>query len=308
VVTRFSNKLAAIDAGSGGPVWTATTDDESRAAPAIAIGHDIYTFGTAGQVQALGSEDGKLIWSEPAESDISSNRASWARTLAAAPGVLLAARAGRLTAWTSALRPGPREIAVVGTTDVLAGDTVSFGGILGKELRAPGRPIGIEVAARRSRRFRGTGSVPMARDGGFGAAIKLARNSRVRVTAGGATSAPVNVFVEPGVTLGQPRAASRTARRLSLRAVIRADASRLAGRRFVLYLFRSKAGRLDRVASSPLRRAGRGRMTATLRFRPLRRVGKGDKLTWCTRGQVGQGYGRPSDLNRRCGAARVRDR
>ena len=148
----------------------------------------------------------------------------------------------------------------------------------------------------------------MSRDGGFGAGLKVARNARVRAVVGGAVSAPVTVFVEPAVTLGTPRATSPSGRRLSLRAIVRADTSRLAGRRFVLYLAREEAGRLDRIASAPLRRTGRGRMAVTLGFRALQRVDDDDTLTWCVRGQVGRGYGRRSAINRRCGSRRIRAR
>jgi hypothetical protein len=79
----------------------------------------------------------------------------------------------------------------------------------------------------------------------------------------------------------------------------------LRGRRYGLYVARSRARRYTRVAVGRIRRTGRGRGRVTLRFRAFDVRGK-DFVRSCVTGVSRRGIGFHDRLDRRCGAAGLR--
>jgi outer membrane protein assembly factor BamB len=290
--------VTAYDGLNGRQVWTR----KPGLGTLLAVGHDVFGF-REGRLTAINAAEGVELWREPGAGGDALDSSSVTR-LAVAPGLLIVARNGRVSAWSSVLRPAPRAVDTYAEpSDITSDASTSLVGVAGRELRTPGQQVVVEGAIGRGR-FGRISSLPLSPDGGFSAGVRLRRNARLRAIVGGVPSAPVRVYVEPQVTIGKPRAASR--RLLRVNVSVKAVGARLAGRRFVLYLARDKARRLDRVATGRLRRSGKHRTRATLVFAPLRRVGKKDVLTFCIPGQAKLGLGRPSALNRRCGTRRIR--
>ena len=294
----------AVDAATGAQAWTS----KPVLTGATAVGHDVYGVativdedpGSGGRVVSLDSETGQEIWSEKLPGGFHNGSQYIVGETAAAPGLLIVAGGGFVTAYESVFKPPADGIEIgADTFDVIAGKGFSLGGVLGSGIRG-GRPmVQLDGAAWRRGDFKRLGEVKPARDGGFTGGITLNRNSRFRVTAGGVASPPITVYAEPNVRIGAARAAGR---RISVGVTVRTPGTRLGRRRFVLYLDRARTKRLTRIASGRLRPAGRGRARATLVFTPLRRVGRRDLLAFCIRGQMDLGLGRPSALTRRCGA------
>ena len=307
VFNRTGDGSAAVDAATGAPAWTSKT----TLAGAVAVGHDVYGVATieklspsgGGRVVALDSETGQEIWTEKLAGDFHNGSQYIAGEVAAAPGLLIVAGGGYVTAYESVFKP-PADGIEIGADafDVVAGKGFNVVGVLGSTVRQARPRVQIEGAPWRRGGFKRLGDVKPARDGGFSGGIKLNRNSRFRATAGGVASPPITVYAEPNVKLGRARPAGR---RIRIGVTVTTPGVRLAPRQFVLYLDRARTKRLTRLATGRLRAAGRGRSRATLVFTPPRRVGRRDLLAVCIRGQLGLGLGRPAPLTRRCGARAV---
>ncbi|HEX8122909.1 MAG TPA: PQQ-binding-like beta-propeller repeat protein [Solirubrobacteraceae bacterium] len=281
-VQSGGTELRGVDPASGEIRWRNT----GGVSGTIAVGHDVY--GLRGErLTAFASEDGRVLWDQKL-GDLSAT-SSTTPVLAAAPGTLLVARDGTLTAWQSALTPAPRAVALTASSsDVRAGAEVGLTGVLGRELRGEGVGVRVEGADWPRGRFSRLADVRAARDGGFTTSALVYRNSRFRVGAPGEGNEVVTVYASPEVVVGR--------RRVS----VRAPGSRLAGRTIVLYRDRPGSGPLVRLGSGRLVASGRGRTRAALRV-PR---GRG-ALLFCIRGQLRLGLGRPSALTRRCGARRI---
>ena len=131
------------------------------------------------------------------------------------------------------------------------------------------------------------------------------RVTRARARGGGALSAPVTVYAWPNVKFGKIRWAGRTHLRVTHR--VTTPGTDLRGQRLVMYLDRRRTESMTRIASGPLRRAGRWCTTATMRFRPPRKVGERDYLYVCVQGGLRRGLGAPTNLTRRCGVRSIRE-
>ena len=298
VLPRDEKGVRALDAATGKQVWRKRTHLYGP----VAVGHDIYGVGS-GRVVALDSETGTTFWSADLRG-AETNDYSTNPVLAAAPGLLLVAASGRLTAYESALRPAPGRIALgAGSSDVIAGRTFILAGVLGTQLRGARPRVTVRAAGWRHGAFRRVGRVGSARDGGFGIAARSDRNARWRVTAGGSRSNVVTVYTYPSVRLGRPRAVGTT--RASVNVAVSAPRAKLSGRRVVLYLQQSRRGRLVRLGSGRMRGA-RGRGKATVVYGLPRHVRRGALLWHCVTGQLRMKLGRPSPLTRRCGTRVLR--
>jgi hypothetical protein len=263
----------------------------------IAIGHDIYALQGAFDrvVLAVAAENGDVLWRAQL-------RNAEASAIGAAPGLLLTASGGRVIAWESLLRPGPRRIALArSTTDLRAGGHVHFAGVVGRKLRSNTR-VRIERARLGKSRFRRAGRARLYRDGGFRGHRRLFVNSRFRSRVGGVKSRPVGVYAWPRVRL---RRARRAGENIRVPIEVRSPKVSVVGHTFALYLQRagSRRARLLDVGRLDGRR---GLAKTELVFKPLRRVRRRDRLHFCIRGQVGLGLGRPLPIVRHCGARRVR--
>ena len=80
---------------------------------------------------------------------------------------------------------------------------------------------------------------------------------------------------------------------------------RAGGRRLFAYVGRRSTRRYERLGSARLRRAGRGRFVATMRFRRPSRTGRRDVLAVCVRGLARAGWGYPDAFERGCGKRRM---
>jgi hypothetical protein len=153
------------------------------------------------------------------------------------------------------------------------------------------------------RRWRRDGALTMRPDGGFTGVGRPQRNTRIRVRVGGVVARAGTVYVYPRVKF---RIRGVSPSHFSIRVRVRGPRGvRLGGRRAVIYLGRRSVKRLYRIASARLRRTGRGRATASVTRRRLRRVGRRDFVVMCVPRQHRLGMGRADVLARRCGARRI---
>ena len=280
-------ELRALDAATGELRWRNT----GQVNAVIAIGHDVY--GMRGErLTAFSGEDGRVIWDRKLGIDD-----DYSPVTAAAPGTLLLAYNGRLTAWESALKPAPRSVALgVDDSDVRAGASVTLVGVLGRELRGSGVQVRVEGGLWPDGPFERLDDVRAARDGGFTTDATVYSNSRFRVGAPGEANDVVTVYAYPDVTVGHVR-------RGRVGVTVKTPRTRLAGRTLVLYRDPPGDGALERLGSTRLRAAGSGRSRGTVRLERRPRVR--DDVQSCVRGQLRLGFGRPGALSRRCGARRI---
>ena len=279
--------MRAYEVGSLMQRWERRTDFEPR----IAVGHDLYGEDDQ-KLTAVSAEDGRVLWEAPLPSDVPFDTGP-ATSLAAAPGVLVTESTGRLTAWESVFKPAPRRVALgASDTDVDAGVEITLTGVLGRDLRGVGVPVRIDAAEQR-RGFKRFAEVRAARDGGFSTRATIYRNARFRVPAPGEGSDVVTVYATPRVVVGRPRGGVAGIS-------VRSPRTRLAGRMLVLYRDAPGAAPLVRLAAGTLRSTGPGRTRTRLPLSSRR-----GRLVFCIRGQLKLGLGRPTALNRRCGARRL---
>jgi outer membrane protein assembly factor BamB len=293
----------ATDIASGREVWRQATELSGL----TAVGHDLYGVSTSAsrrrELHALDSETGRVLWSEtvPNGTDVTTGGQI---AVAAAPGTLLVAAAGRLTAYTSALQPAPRSVAFGGfPVEVNSGGRIGLVGVLGRDLRGSRPDVQIEVAAWPRGRFVRAFKIRASRDGGFDDTFVLYRNGRFRASVGGTRSKVIVRYAWPTLKLGRPRYVTRTVSRIG--AVVTTKNVRLGGRTVVLYLDRRRTKGLVRMGSGRLRGGTRARTVITYR-EP--RASRKDTLWYCIRGQLRLALGRPSSLTRRCGAPRLPER
>ena len=221
---------------------------------------------------------------------------------AAANGMAFVSAAGRLRGYRSSLRPPARRVGFgAAPRDVLAGDWSVLVGVLGRQLR-PGNPsVRITAARWRRGRFGRFGDV-RSTGGGFRDYARVFRNTRFRASTRGRRSRTVTVYAFPAIRLGRPRQRGGL---VHVRAKVRSPRTRLARHRLYLYLVRDRRAR--RLGGNRLR-GRRGTARTTVRFRPLRRVRRRDRIYVCVRGAVRKGLGRPDNIGRHCGARRIRVR
>jgi outer membrane protein assembly factor BamB len=283
------SELTALREGTTKRAWRRRI---SQVHTLLAVGHDIY-LSEGSHAYGLDSRTGRTIWSTAVHAPFETPE------LAAAPGLLLVESNDHLTAWESEFQPRPRGIGLGASSfDVFTRQLFGVGGVIGRDLRHGRTRVRFQEARWPGHHFHASGAVRSERDGGFSAGSRLRRNTRIRALVGRRRSGSISIFVYPRVRLGRARAAGS---RVRLRPSVRAPGVRLSGHTFVLYLNRGNKGRLTRVA------AGRIHGTrATLLYRPPRHLSSRDRVFFCVRGQVRLGLGRPSPLNRRCGARRIR--
>lgn len=267
----------------------------------VAIGRSVYAFGE-NQRLLVNSLDGgrrqQVVRLRAGPSDTGES------TIASAPGLLLVPTGSRLTAYQSVFRPAATGVAAGATADVEYGRRPAFAGVVGVGLRAR-RRVTVQLAGHGSRRFRTLGPLTTQADGFFGASLRLSRNGRVRISVGAARSAPVRLYVYPRYRTKLRRARADPNR---IRASVRVSGPRdvrLAQRRVVLYFAQPRRKRYVRLGAARLRRAGKGRAHATVRFNAVRRIGRGDFLVYCIPRASRLGLGRSDALDGRCGARRI---
>lgn len=302
-VYTTSESARAVDLASGREAWAR----KKPLGAAMAIGHDLY--GTRANnlgrrsVVALDPESGEEVWSARVTGPDASSSESPVE-LGAAPGLLIAADGSRVTAYESALKPPPGGIALGSSAfDVPVKGAFSLVGVLGTDLRGSRPEVAVAGADWPGHRFRQFSKARPARDGGFGAGVRIDRNSRLRVSAGGARSNVVTVYTYLRAHLGRPVG---TRRRAVLKVSVAAPRARFGGHRLTLYLQRHGQRRLVRLGTGRLRATGRGRGRASIAYRPPRHATRRDLIWHCVSGQLRMGIGRPSPLTRRCGARVLR--
>ena len=120
--------------------------------------------------------------------------------LAVAPGTLLVPSQGRLTAYHSFFRPGPREIAAgPRVTEVTIGQRAYVGGVIGTALRGPNARVRLSFDQAPFGRLRPDATARAGADGYFEFVARPQRNSRVRFSSGGARSKMLRLYVYPKV-------------------------------------------------------------------------------------------------------------
>jgi outer membrane protein assembly factor BamB len=159
--------ITAFNAATGATAWQKKGANTAR----IAIGHDVYGVtdtrsGGEPSVAAFDSESGDQVWSD----GLGSNQASTGSyvSFGAAPGLLIVANNGKVTAYESVFKPAAGGIELGAEPfDAVAGAHISLGGVLGSSLRGTRPAVQVQAAPWRRGSFKGIGDLKPARDGYF---------------------------------------------------------------------------------------------------------------------------------------------
>jgi outer membrane protein assembly factor BamB len=290
--------IVATALSTGARVWKA---GDTASGPLVAANHNVFHFasGTGSDRFLVGRSlaTGAPVWSMKIDAFQESDRA-----FGVAPGLLLVRSMETLYALQSALRPAPGGVALASSARAVpAGGRLRLIAVTGRDLRT-GRRVALE-GSQTGRRLRRFARVAPAADGGLAYPVRVFHNSTFRARVGNARSGVVRAYAYPRARLGHPR--SLGGRRVSIAVRVSAPRTRLAGRRFVLYLA-PRRGSLRRLGTARLRAVGQERTAATLRFNVPSGTSERDGIAWCVRGQLRLRLGAPSPLLRRCGASRIR--
>jgi outer membrane protein assembly factor BamB len=304
------NTFSAVDVASGKMRWRRRVAHDPNSffgeltLTPVAVGHSVYGVTNRGVAYALDMRNGARIWHAkvPFLNGVSSE---YSGNLEIAPGLLLVPAGRKLTAFESVYRPAPGGIAatpVLSDVQYLQRNFVQ--GVVGTELRTPGRRVTLEVDEPPYRRFKRLARSRVGPDGFFAFTLRSGLNLRVRLRAGKAVSKAYQVYTYPRIRiklhrLGPTRIRANLAARTS-------PSIRLAGRRVSLYVVRARADVAQLLGTATLGRRGRGRGAAAIPFRALRHVGRRDYLSACVQGQLKLGLGRPTPFTRGCGRRRIR--
>ena len=294
-----STKLRAVDLDTGRKLWSATVSAGgflTRSETRVISGTTVYAI-SDGAVLGFDLRSGTRVWSARV-GDTPESHAS----LAVAPGLLLASGAGRLTAWESFYNPGPKAIEIGPRRGGAVSGTRSFvGGVVGSALRAGTATLEYDEwpFGRWRRDARGT----IAADGWIGFRVKVRRNIRFRIRAGGRRSNVATIYAYPRIGYRFRAAGTRV---MTIATVRHPRDMRLAGRRAVLYLGRRASRRYQRLGTVALQPAGRAASRASFVHPPPRNVGSRDFVVVCIPGQARLGLGPNVGLTRRCGRRSIR--
>lgn len=302
----YASLPASVEARpiGGAPSWvTRTQGSDGRGLPLVAGG---TVFATAeGTVSSYDRGSGRRRGTiEVPGGDDADNRDHDA-PLAAAGGLLVAEHGGLITSYRSLLRPAARGIALsADRTDIASGDAVRLTAALGVGLRGEPRI----VPRFQLDRFPYERSIAIdARiglDGLFMLQRRITRNTRVRATGAGGRSKVVTIRAYPRIRFGATQAAGNG------RAQVRITVSgprdlRVAGRRLVLYLARSKSRAVRRLGAASLKARGRTSAVAEIAYR-LPSSPDSARAAVCIVGLPQRGFGANDAFARRCGAVRLR--
>jgi outer membrane protein assembly factor BamB len=301
-VFPVSDKWQMRDLRTGADLWNsacAPRPDPGRAAgvhsDTLAIYHAMYRVAERGALVACSLDTGRTSWAARTSADAT----DFVR-LAAAPGALVVATRGLVTAYESVLRPPAGGIAWdAETREATFHDRYGIDGLAGTSLRTPGARARIEDDEHPYGRWRKLFDTPLEPDGYFSLRVRSGRNTRLRVRIGTAVSAPIQVYVYPRISYRTRRGRGRFLNRITAVVSMRTDAqARLEGRRLQLYVGYDRVKRLRWLGSGRLRRIGPGRTRAAVTFQALRH---GDFITACVPFAWLVGVGEPDPPSRRCG-------
>ena len=275
----------------------------STCVEAVAAGHDLYLVREDDRMFVVDLVTGKVRWRQKVPT-----LGGDPGPLAIGQGLVVFTAGERVFAYSSVLDP-PANGLVDATFDAYLAyrDGTEIFGALGAGLRAAGRQsvtlMGDTFPFRGMKRLATTTS---AGDGGYSFRVRPKLNTRYRTRAGRRRSRGGTVIVFPRI---RDRILRGRGRRINdLRAHVKLTGPprvRLAGRRVYLYLVRVRKRRVERQGGSRLRRAGKGRGRAVIRFKALRGLRKGDFLYYCIPHLARSGLGIPGVVDRRCGARRL---
>ncbi len=299
-------RATALD--GGGQLWSFTDpakrEFEAEVLPPVLVGPTLYVTAPSGRLIGLDRRSGRMLSATRVQGRTESSVGGIVGGLAAGQGVVAVTQQSTITVLTGVLRPQPRGTDIAATTfDVVYGRGADVAAAVGTDVA--GREVQLQADRFPYGSWRPALRGPHDVDRTFYASLKPTRNTRYRLVTEGAEPAPsVTIRVVP-------RFSSRVRRvgrnRIEVAGRLRGPADMpTRGRRLVVYLGRVHRDRAERLGSAPLRRAGRGRAAARVRFPALRRVHRDDVLMFCVPGLARRGFGRLDGFERRCGARRIR--
>jgi outer membrane protein assembly factor BamB len=301
----------AVRVDGGAEAWRYVPPGEpsgyGESLPPLLVGETVYVLAHGRTLVGLDRSTGRPLSSLKLTYEEQSDRGGRISGIAAGQGVMVATLGPTLTAFTGVLRPARAGTDAAATAlAVVTGQTTDLVGGVGPAL--PGAQV--ELQADRfpyDDRWERVAAATVQSDRTFYANdVALTRNTRFRLAAAGATEA-----LRPLEITAAPRFASKVRRLRRNRIEVRGAVSGppdmpAARRRFVVYLGRVHHDRAQRLGSAVLRRTGRGRAAASVRFRALKRVGADDVLMFCVRGLAARGFGRVDAFERNCGRRHIR--
>ncbi|HEX8741658.1 MAG TPA: PQQ-binding-like beta-propeller repeat protein [Thermoleophilaceae bacterium] len=303
--------LLAAEAGTGRRLWQFGDGGTCFGVcqPPVVSGAFVYVA-QDGLLSAVELRSGRSRWNAKLTASQGPDNRSRSE-MAIGDGILAVPDGSRLRAYTSALRPPPNGSDENTFRDyvVYGGGSTSLFGAVGRDLRARGpQPVTLESDRFPNGRFTNADQTTSLADGTFGFKVKPTRNTRYRTRAGAdaPASAGGTIFVYPRMKYRIRRGRGR--RINDITATVRMTGPpevALGGRRIHFYLVRVGRKQVVRISSGGLRRTGRGRAAATLRFRALSQVGRRDYFCYCVRGLSRVGLGPRDVVDKRCGRSRL---
>ena len=313
--------LAAERMSTRVPIWSFTGDRGLASAP-FAVGTTVYEGSSTGGLFALDRETGTLLWSDclpgpvavPDEQNVSQPltgigagdgllvvpAGTWlvAYESRAGAGSFVCAGGG-LTAGTTGPPPGAALTLAANHTDIAYGQVVTLRG-----RAAPGAQVQLVSDAFPFDRFTPRKSTVATADGSFSFRVRPDRNTSFKAIADGAESAAVVVYADARVAFA--RKLARGGRRLSVGVAAKGPRDLPLKGRVVHFYYRKRGAREFRhVATARFRRVKAGVFATGARWR-VRGYSRRDRVIACTKEKTPDAWGRPTALDRVCGAKRLR--
>jgi outer membrane protein assembly factor BamB len=290
--------LAGLHSADGSEAW-------HRALPHWSPGYDTavdlvgagrWLFVQSGATIAVRSaDDGGQSWTVPIfKSALDGQNPS---TAGYAPGIVVTAGGREVVAWAPLFRPAAHAVQALPEGPIRFGQRARILGRTGTALA--GTLVRVLAGARV------LGSTHSHADGFVERRVRIRRNTKLRVEAGGAHSRAFSVFVYPQVRLKQLKV---TPRHATLRVTFRGPRGvRLAGRHVELYLGSPQRRRYLKLGGGVLHARGPGRARARVRIPSQLTTYNDDFIVACAHGQARAGLGDPADpLLRLCGKHAIR--
>ena len=321
--------LAAERTSARVPLWSFAGDGALASAP-FAVGTTVYEGSSAGGLFALDRDTGTVVWSDclpgpvavPDEQNVSQPLTG----IGAGDGLLVVPAGTWLVAYES--RAGAGSFACAGSVPATGGGGAppgtnglpAAGGALTLEANhtdiaygqvvtlrgraAPGTQIQLVSDAFPFDRFTPRKSTVAAADGSFSFRVRPDRNTSFKAIAGSAESAAVVVYADALVAFA--RKLSRGGRRLSVGVAAKGPRDLPLGGRVVHFYYRKRGARQFRhVAAARFRRVKPGVFATGARWR-VRGYSRRDRVIACTKEKTPDAWGRPTAIDRVCGAKRLR--
>jgi outer membrane protein assembly factor BamB len=277
--------------------------------PPLVSGQFVYVAQN-GLLSAVELRSGRSRWSTKLTAEHGPDNRSLTE-MAIGDGILAVPDGNVLRAYSAVLQPPPDGSAENTDRDyvVFAGGRATLFGAVGRDLRARGpQPVTLEADRFPHGAFKAAEQTTSLADGTFGFSVKPTRNTRYRTRAGGAAppSAGGTIYVLPRFKERFRRGSGRRINDITSRVRVATPPDvALGGRTVHLYLVRVGRKQVVRISGGRLRRSGRGRATASVRFRALRRVRAKDYFFYCVRGLSRLGLGPADVVDKRCGRRRL---